>query len=887
MRIERLAVRDFRKLDRGVEIAGFDPAITIIVGDNEEGKSTLLKALQAVFFDRHGLTGKAIEDMLPFGAKGVRPAIDVDFVLAGALYRLEKAFGRDPSVSLEGGGGRWQGEDAEDRLRELLGFTQPGRGPAKEEHRGLAGLLWVEQGRAFARLEMNSDSQTALREAIEGEVGQVLGGDRGRRLLAAVKERVGDYYTPTGREKKTLSDRRKRVGELENERQTQERELRDYDKKVKELGDLRRRLIRYDRKDSLTTAKTAMDEADKAVRELEKVDARVETAKASMGGAEAVARAAEKDRDRRAGLAAKASRAEEEAREAATALENLEPERDGAERALTETLRQFDKSGRRRDEAKDAAVSARRARERAKTADELETIENKLKRADALNEKIGREKRASAANPVDDDVLDRLRDLSSKIAGAEAALEAAAVALTFEPEGAMAVSLDGEPVDTDRPVRVTERKTFRLQGFGAVEVRPGDEDIVPLRDRLSGLSRRLRDKLRELGLNDLAAAQTALRERQRSAGRLERLRGELKGIAPEGVEALRETVRGKRESLAAVEGGDGGSPDIESARTVEAEAEGRLEDAESAFAAALRERDAARSAHGKLQDEWIGAAERRRLKAEAADRLQTELAQARRDTADDVLAERAEADRRKFDERKAEYERMLKERDALAPDEVQLEHGRARDAYDRLKKEKNKAERDERDLTIELRTLGQRGLAEELERARGELDIACAELAREEAEAKAWKLLMDTLREAEREAKETFLGPVRDRLKPYLRMLFPDTELRLREDTLDIVSLVRGGVEEPFDDLSVGAREQVAVLTRLAFADLLREKDRPVALILDDPLVNSDDERFDRMQLALRKAAETLQIVVLTCHEARYETLGAKTVRLADCRTGG
>ena len=125
---------------------------------------------------------------------------------------------------------------------------------------------------------------------------------------------------------------------------------------------------------------------------------------------------------------------------------------------------------------------------------------------------------------------------------------------------------------------------------------------------------------------------------------------------------------------------------------------------------------------------------------------------------------------------------------------------------------------------------------------------------------------------------------MRERLQPYLRMLFPETELRLSEDDLEIVSLRRDGVEEPFATLSIGAREQVAVLTRLALADLLREKGRPVALILDDPLVNSDDERFRRMELALRKAAASLQIVILTCHEARYETLGAKTIRLADCR---
>jgi len=64
----------------------------------------------------------------------------------------------------------------------------------------------------------------------------------------------------------------------------------------------------------------------------------------------------------------------------------------------------------------------------------------------------------------------------------------------------------------------------------------------------------------------------------------------------------------------------------------------------------------------------------------------------------------------------------------------------------------------------------------------------------------------------------------------------------------------------------------------------LREKGKPVVLILDDALVNCDDERFKRMANALREAAKNVQIIILTCHEARYQALGATMVRLMDCK---
>ena len=887
MRIDRFAVRDFRKLVGDVEIAGLAPGITVISGENEEGKSTLLKALQTAFFDRHGLTGRAIDAIVPFGTKGLRPRIEVDFELDGTSYRLEKAFAQSPTASLEGGSGRWQGDAAEDRLRELLGFSQPGRGPAREEHRGLAGLLWVEQGRAFAPLEMNRDSQTLLREAIEGEVGQVLGGDRGRRLLEKVEEHTGEFFTPTGRERGMLSGPRNRVEELEEMRGRGKTALQEYDQDVKKLDDLQRRVERYEREGVLAAARAEADRAEEAVRRLTEAETLVETARARMEAARDTFEAAQGERNRRAEFSADAVKAEEGAQRAATALEALEPERSETERALAEAEQRLAEANEVHETAEADWQSARRVRERTGIAAELRELESRLKQAESTEGEIDRIRQALAANPVNDDKLVGLRGLSSKQAELKAALDAAAAALSFAPEGGMAVSLDGQPVDTDQPVRVTERSIFRLQGFGAVEVMPGGPDIARLRTELSDIETRLRNELRELGLQDLGAAETSMRERQALDRRLQGLFGELKGVAPDGVDALRERVRDRREALAGVGGGDGGLPDAETARTVEAAAEEQRAETGRAVDAALSERDAARERHERARSEWVEAETERRQKAEAADQRRTALEQERREVPDAELTERAATAGRVFEECETTHGRLVAECEALDPEQLRLERERAIEARDRLRDTIENDRQAARDLAVELRTLGQRGLAEELERMEGELEIAHEDLARIEADAEAWKLLRNTLREAEREAKETFLEPVRERLRPYLRMLFPETELRLNEDDLEISAIVRNGVEEPFVSLSIGAREQIAVLTRLALADLLREKGKPAALILDDPLVNSDDPRFQRMQLALRKAAGTLQIIVLTCHEGRYESLGAKTIRLADCRTGG
>ena len=134
--------------------------------------------------------------------------------------------------------------------------------------------------------------------------------------------------------------------------------------------------------------------------------------------------------------------------------------------------------------------------------------------------------------------------------------------------------------------------------------------------------------------------------------------------------------------------------------------------------------------------------------------------------------------------------------------------------------------------------------------------------------------------QAQRESRDRWLGPVKERAAPYLRLVQPDTDILLNESTLEIEALVRRGISEPFGRLSVGAREQVAVITRLALADLLHGAKRPSAIILDDALVNTDEARLHRMHLVLQRAGQTMQVLILTCRERDFLQLGAPIRRL-------
>jgi DNA repair exonuclease SbcCD ATPase subunit len=85
MLFRRIAVQNFRKLVSRVVIEGLSEGLTIIAGDNEEGKSTLLAAIRTGLFERHTLSGKSTEAMQPFGSS-VRPEIQLDFEIDGKPY---------------------------------------------------------------------------------------------------------------------------------------------------------------------------------------------------------------------------------------------------------------------------------------------------------------------------------------------------------------------------------------------------------------------------------------------------------------------------------------------------------------------------------------------------------------------------------------------------------------------------------------------------------------------------------------------------------------------------------------------------------------------------------------------------------------------------------
>ncbi len=177
------------------------------------------------------------------------------------------------------------------------------------------------------------------------------------------------------------------------------------------------------------------------------------------------------------------------------------------------------------------------------------------------------------------------------------------------------------------------------------------------------------------------------------------------------------------------------------------------------------------------------------------------------------------------------------------------------------------------------------GRAGEVPQALGEVELCEREVKRLEAEIAALRLLAAALSDAETNLRNRYFEPVTRAIAPYLVRLFPDSGLDFK-DAFSLDALNRAGEKEEFATLSDGTREQLAVLVRMSFAKLIAERGASMPLILDDPLVYSDDARLEAMCRALEDAAAGHQVILLTCREKAFEKISGHRLAITSWQPG-
>jgi hypothetical protein len=877
LQITRLRVEQIRRFRLPLELGGFEPGLNIVAAPNEAGKSTLVRAIRAAFFERHRST--AVEDLRPWGeGSGAAPLVELDFLIDGQNHRLVKSFLGKKRCTLAVGTRSFDGTDAEDHLAKLFGFTFAGKGASKPENWGIPGLLWVEQGRG-QELEVNH-ARDHLHDALRdpaGDSAAALAASGGDAILDSLRAQRDELLTSTGKPRAAYAEVITQAAELEAELGVVDIQVATYRQQVDQLADMRQQ----HRTDEIERPWEVLRE------ELLATQRRNDTLQASQ----------EQLRNDRARLHQLHETRELLAKELA-GLAQQQTEVQTRERAGEETARQLQdcdaavdharqyaaEALRRADSARDAWRAASQAAQRRNLqqllqqaqADATRSAESIVRAEEAQARLAALQATAAAAPKIRAADVEQLQKLERAERDADLRRQAVATRLQFVlPEGqALELQARSEThtLHGEGERLVDAPATLHLPGGGRLVITPGGDDLVALARTHADARDALRAALRGCGVDDIAEARSRLGTSTDLDAQIKLAQQALGIVAPRGLDALRAELVQVQSRIATAQAA------LERL-SADAEEPGlSIEEAEAAQHAAVVAEQAAQKT--------LAEAQRRQSAAqEASASAQRELASARATLADPGRQQRHSQARKQWMAVGADAEVLTARIDqasadmqAARPDIVLQDIERLQRSIEQLTRS-HQLRRDQL-LLLEntLQLAGAQGLEEQREAVAGRLAQAQRRQAELQRRTEALALLCGKL-EQKRQATLTRLqAPLQARMQHYLPLLMPGATMHM-DAGLAPATLTRlnaGGAIESgqLQELSFGAREQLRLIGRFAYADLLQEAARPTLLILDDALVHSDAPRLALMKRVLFDAAQRHQVLLFTCHPEHWRDMG-------------
>lgn len=879
MRIEAIELEDLRRFAGRWRVGPFAPGLNVLAAVNEAGKSSLLAAVQAAIFLPHRSTAEAARALRRDDAG--RPVVMLTLADGAGNWRISKRFA-GPSGTAElvaPDGRRRAGDAAEEEVRRLFGVAARVRGEAE---RGVWGALWVTQGASFAQPALDDPARATLNDALAAQVGVVTGGAGARRIRARIDETLRGLQTPTGRPSGALKRALDTASAAEEALATLRTRRAGVEALLGTVASLREAIQRRTAERTEARLEQELVAAEAALARLDQAAEARAAAERAADDAARLAAEAEAAVARRRALAEESAARATAASAARDAATEAAARRDAAIRAAEDTRAKLAAA---RHATGTAAGALDRARAIAALPAQAEmTVEAGRRATDAaealraMTDAIAR-RDAIALTPT---VLRQIETAVERLAAARLAAEAVAPRLVIAVVPGGEVRLDGVTLahgETSRAVLAPV--TIEVPGHATIRVMPSERTAS---DPIAAAQADLASALSGAGVADLAAARAAAARREAFDEAAREATARVAALAgrptAEAVTNLAQRAAALAAALAerlAALGLDAVPAQEQAARDL-ADAERALEETRAAEAVAASVARPAEAAEQAAREAAVAAETARDSALHEAETSAARLAAAREREPDAALEAR-------LADRLANATSRRRETEALPQadeTEATLARKRAERLRGALKAARDEAARDREALAgaeAGLRAAEGDALDEAIAREEAAAALARREAEQLEARRAALVLLRDAIDTAEREATERYLAPVSQRLQPWLEALLPGARALL-DERFAVTGLTREGRDESFDILSAGTQEQIAVLVRLAFADLLHDQGRPAPVILDDALVFSDDERIERMFDILSAAAQRMQIVVLTCRTGLFARLGGHRLAL-------
>ncbi len=911
MRLHSVRLRNYRGVtDSTVDFSA--DGVTVIQGDNEVGKTCIPEALDLILGALDSSHAKQVRDVRPVH-RDEGPEVEVDISSGDYRFVYSKRWHRLPRTVLDVSAPRREqltGREAHDRVEAILAGT-------------LDADLWralrIEQG---AEVTLPLFDVPSLGRALDRAAGGELTGSREDDLwdrICAERER---YWTATGQ---VPADRKSAGSALDEARVAAAALEARLDEIAREVAEVDRRLADEER------LLAARDKSEREEGELRERWDLLEQRRRDVESLAATYRAAVAQRDRIDGERQRRAEQVQALADRSDDLAALEAEAAQAAPALAAIIAHCAKADADLAEAR-AALRVAQAGQRRANEDrdhhrrqiEVEQLAERHERVVVAQAALAAAEAHLASARVDGDLVERIEKAHIDVVRAEAAAGSAAASLEVTALSAVAVRIDGDEVVLDAgatsSTAVTDEVEVVVPDVVRLRVRAGSESV----DSAAELTRAREefDRLCEQGgVADLAGARRSA-EAQRDAGRnrtaaIRTVDQDLRDLT---VDVLVKKIEGLSQRIASYAADRSTHPlpddrsthplpddrpsspprpadrsttlpadcpvpplpaDFDAAKRIASEADRVVEESETVHTRcqAVTEEAAGRRREAELDEAGLGG--KINIARTSRDHAAGELVRAREERPDAALRAALAAAQEEADEARGLLEQAEAALRAADPDSLEV---LLRNAAETVRRAANELESNQgrlQELRISLLLRGEEGLHAQYDDALSHYRHLEAVHERTESRARAVQLLHDTFAAHRQQARRRYVAPFKERVEKFGRIVFGSTfEIEL-DDDLRVVRRTLDGITLDIDQLSVGAREQIGVLSRLACAVIVSPDGGGAPVVLDDALGWSDPSRLARMGAAIATAGRECQVIVLTCTPGRYSHVGnAKVVNL-------
>ena len=852
MRIHRLELTNVRGIEHLVLDDLPETGVVVIHGENEAGKSTIVEALDVVLTEKHSGRSKRIRALQPVG-KDVAPEVIAELSVGEYRFRIAKRWLSKKSCELNISSPRpaqFTGSQADDELERIL-----------SEHldRSLVDALFMRQddtGEAISAVGIPSLTRALERES--GLAEEEVSGDDSA-LLARVDKEYQRYFTaakgnPAGGYKESAEA----LSRAEEEYAEATRVLRELDSVVERYEQLERDQAAA--QSELPAAQADLTDKQSRAEEAATAQAKLDSHKATLERATDDLARAQSAVTERAELV---TAAEEAARAAEAAQYRLTAAQDKAKGEAEEKERLEKRLAEAKEDYAAARSTLKQAR-RQQDKQKFEQLSARLESLDALAAEADQARAVVAQRGREVTAADitGLHKADSALSVAERLHEAAAAKVHFSGPAGSTIRVDGEDIEVGEDTAI-ELVDSRVITIGDITARfsAGSYSAEDTQRDVEQARMRLRDLLDILGVGSVAAAEEAHEAHRAQNDALDAATRALSAeLGPDDLAGLRSQHSALAEKVA----------DLEDTVEVDLPAAEAAEEAASEKVDAL-DRELVPYRESRLAHEVVRLDAELDAARENAQRVTRELASERERAADDAL--HTEVTRLE-----ATVADLCGQLDHMEAVDLDTANSLVEGAQSHLAYLTDRIQRCEVDLgRLSSEVNFHSGAAERAQQATAAVEMARALYESVDKRAQAARYLREVLLKHRDAARQRYAAPFVAALSQLARTVYGgEITFELDED-LRVIARTQYNETVSLASLSGGAREQLAILTRFAIAQLVGAESVPV--IVDDALGSTDAHRLQLMATLFSHVGRDNQVLVFTCMPERYSRVPGRDER--------